>query len=88
MQETLHKANLKDKQTDFSYWMTQSEKSRLEAIELLRQQYMNFKKAVQPRLQCVYRITNKAQNWIMPLRDVASNVSQTTNTLFLLFTRS
>ena len=46
---------LKDSSTDFLYWMSRSEVERLEAIETLRQQYINYKKDVQPRLQRVYK---------------------------------
>ena len=61
MDKVLKIVQLKDKNTDFTFWQTQSEIQRLEAIEILRQQYINFKKDVQPRLQRVYRIINKTQ---------------------------
>ena len=35
--------------------MSRSEVERLEAIETLRQQYINYKEDVQPRLQIVYK---------------------------------
>jgi len=61
MEKSLKILHLKDKQTDFSFWMSKSDNDRLETIEILRQQYINFKKDVQPRLQRVYRITNQKQ---------------------------
>ena len=52
---------LKDRNTDFRFWQTQTELQRLEAIEILRQQYINFRKDAQQGFQRVYRITNKTQ---------------------------
>lgn len=43
--------NLKSKQTDYNYWINQSFEDRLNAIEILRQQYINFNKNVQPTFQ-------------------------------------
>jgi hypothetical protein len=62
MDKVLKITTLKDRQSDFHFWKTQSEVARLNAIEMLRQQYINFKKDVQPRLQRVYRIINKTQS--------------------------
>ena len=53
---------LKQKQSDFQYWQTKDSKTRLEAIELLRNQYIKFKKDVQPRLQRVCRVINKTSS--------------------------
>ena len=61
MDKILKIVNLKDKNTDFMYWSGKSEIARLQAIETLRQQFINYKKDVQPRLQRVYRIINQAQ---------------------------
>jgi hypothetical protein len=61
MEKVLKIVRLKDKQSDFAFWQTQTEIQRLAALELLRQQYINFKTDVQPRLQRVCRITNKTQ---------------------------
>ena len=52
---------MKDTNTDFMYWMSRSEVERLQAIETLRQQYINYKKDVQSRLQRVYRVVNQKQ---------------------------
>lgn len=52
---------LKDKSNDFLYWKSKTEIERLQAVETLRQQYINYKKDVQPRLQRVYRIINQKQ---------------------------
>jgi hypothetical protein len=60
MEKVVKIINLKEKQSDFSYWQTKSPKERLEAIEMLRSQLMKFKKDVQPRLQRVCRIIKSA----------------------------
>jgi hypothetical protein len=59
MEKSLKIINLKDRNTDYQFWINQSEIQRLQAIEILRQQYINFRKDVQPRLQRVYRIINQ-----------------------------
>lgn len=61
MDKMLKIVNLKDRNTDFAFWQTQTDLQRLEAVETLRQQYIKFKKDVQPRLQRVYRIVNQTQ---------------------------
>ena len=59
MNKNLKIVHLKDKNTDFLYWKSKSEIERLQAIEILRQQYLNYKQDVQPRLQRVYRVINQ-----------------------------
>jgi hypothetical protein len=59
MEKALRIISLKDKQSDYSYWMSKSFIERLNAIELLRNQYIKFNKDVQPRLQRVCRIVNQ-----------------------------
>jgi hypothetical protein len=61
MDKMLKIVRLKDRTTDYKFWQTQTDLQRLQAIEILRQQYINFKKDVQPRLQRVYRIINQTQ---------------------------
>jgi|JI6StandDraft_1071083.scaffolds.fasta_scaffold10581_7 hypothetical protein len=61
MEKSLKIVQLKDKTTDFIYWTSKTELERLQAIEILRQQYINYKKDVQSRLQRVYRIINQKQ---------------------------
>ena len=61
MEKALKIVQLKDKSTDFKYWTSKSEIERLKAIEILRQQYINYKKDVQSRLQRVYRVINQKQ---------------------------
>ena len=61
MEKTLKIVQLKDRGTDFKYWISKSEIERLQAVETLRQQYINYKKDVRSRLQRVYRIINQKQ---------------------------
>ena len=59
MQKSLKIVKMKDKNNDFLFWSSKTEVERLQAIETLRQQYLNHKKDVQSRLQRVYRIVNQ-----------------------------
>jgi len=61
VEKTLKIVHLKDKNTEFKFWLSKTEIERIEAIETLRQQYINYKKDVHPRLQRVYRIINQEQ---------------------------
>ena len=61
MEKSLKITQLKDKSSDFIYWMSKTDAERLEAVETLRQQYINYKKNVQSRLQRVYRVINQKQ---------------------------
>ena len=61
MEKALKITHLKDKGTDFIYWMSRTDIERLEAIEILRKQYFNYKKDVQSGLQRVYRVINQKQ---------------------------
>lgn len=60
MEKVVKIVHLKDKQTDYNFWKTKDYSERLEAIEILRAQYIKFKKDVQPRLQRVCRIINQS----------------------------
>ncbi len=60
MEKVLRITSLKEKNSDFAYWSTKSFQERLEAIEILRQQYFSLKKDVQPRLQRVCRVINQS----------------------------
>ena len=62
MEKILKIVSLKDKNSDRSFWLLKSPLERLEAIEFLRNQFIEFTgKNVQPRLQRVYTIINKKQ---------------------------
>lgn len=59
MKKSLKIVNLKDKQSDFLYWCSKSDLERLHSIEILRQQYINYTKDVQPRLQSLCSVVNR-----------------------------
>jgi hypothetical protein len=61
MIKVVHKGSMRTAGNDLEYWLSQPETARLEAIELLRQQFMSYQGNVQQRLQRVYRITRKTQ---------------------------
>ena len=61
MEKAVKITHLKDKNTDFTYWLSKTDTDRLQAIEILRQQYLNYKRDVHSRLQRVYRIINQKQ---------------------------
>jgi len=60
MEKVVTIVKLKEKHSDYQFWQTKDFKARLEAIELLRSQFIKFRKDVQPRLQRVCRIINQA----------------------------
>lgn len=59
MEKALKIVSLHHKHSDLNYWLSKTPVERLEALEFLRQQYINFHYHVQPRLQRVCRIINK-----------------------------
>jgi hypothetical protein len=59
MEKVIKKTSTREKQSDLDYWLTKTPQERLDALEFLRQQYINFNKNVQPRLQRVCTITNQ-----------------------------
>ena len=60
MEKVLQIKNIWNRETYYSYWENQSDISRQQTTELLHQQYINFNKNVQSRLQKVCRIVNQA----------------------------
>lgn len=61
MEKVLKITSLKDRNTDYSYWITKSPQERLSAVELLRQNYYSLNKNVQQRFQRVLRVIDKKQ---------------------------
>ncbi len=59
MDKVLKIISLKEKTSDFSYWMTKSPQERLNAIETLRDQYIRFIKDAEPGFQRVCRVINR-----------------------------
>jgi len=62
MEKVLKITSVKEKQSDYSYWITKSPQERLSAIEFLRQQFINYKNDPQPGLQRVCTVTNRKQS--------------------------
>ena len=48
--------DMKDDRGDLDYWLTKSPAERIDAIEILREQYMRFTGNVQQGLQRVCRV--------------------------------
>lgn len=46
-----------DRSSDMAYWKSQSYSSRLEALEEIRSEYINWKYGVKQEFQRVYRVT-------------------------------
>lgn len=61
MEKVLKITSVKEKQSDYSYWITKSVQERLSAIEFLRQQFVNHQNEPQSGLQRVCKVTNRKQ---------------------------
>ncbi|KHD06869.1 hypothetical protein PN36_10065 [Candidatus Thiomargarita nelsonii] len=59
MEKVIKIVSLHEKKSDYQYWLSRPMQERLETIEILRQQYIQFKKDVEPRLQRVCRIVKQ-----------------------------
>jgi hypothetical protein len=59
MEKVLRIVSLKNQPSDYAYWISQPITKRLDAIEILRQQYLAFNKHVEPRLQRICRIVKQ-----------------------------
>ena len=59
MERVVKIVGLREEQSDLTYWLSKTPQERLAAIEILRQQYVRFKR-VQPRLQRICRIVDQA----------------------------
>jgi hypothetical protein len=62
MKKGLKIISLKDKQSDYKYWLTKSYQERIDAIELLRLQFINYSKNAQQRFQRVCSVINQKQS--------------------------
>jgi len=51
MEKILRIVSLHEQPSDYEYWISRPVSERIDAIEILRDQYIKFKKDVQPRLQ-------------------------------------
>ena len=61
MEKVLKITSVKEKQSDYSYWLTKSPQERLSAIEFLRQQFVNHQNELQSGLQRVCTVINQKQ---------------------------
>ncbi|MEL6457643.1 MAG: hypothetical protein AAFX46_00990 [Cyanobacteria bacterium J06636_27] len=59
MERVVNKINLKEQKSDFSYWQKQPLQKRLEALEIIRQEYHKYQYNAQPRFQRVYTIIKR-----------------------------
>lgn len=57
MEKTIKRTTLKGSQSDREYWRSRSPQERLDAVEILRQQYFALRPNVEQRLQRVCRVT-------------------------------
>ncbi len=61
MEKGVQIINMKDDKGDREYWMSKTPAERIDAIEILREQYMRFKGDVQQGLQRIYRIVEQTR---------------------------
>lgn len=53
---SVKKIKLTEEPSDYSYWINQSVEARLDALELLREEFNNWKYNDQQGFQTVYRV--------------------------------
>ncbi len=56
MEKALKIVSLHERHNDYEYWISKPVSDRIDAIEILRNQYIQFRKNVEPRLQRVCRV--------------------------------
>ena len=56
MEKVLKIVSLHEQPNDYEYWISRPVSERIDAIEILRNQYIKFRKDVEPRLQRVCRV--------------------------------
>ena len=61
MEKVVRIINIKDDKGDREYWMSKSPAERIDAIEILREQYVRFKGDVQQGLQRIYRVVEQTR---------------------------
>lgn len=59
MEKVLHVVNKKEVQNDHVFWKQKSAQERIDAIEILRLQYIQMQKDVQQGVQKVYTIIKR-----------------------------
>lgn len=61
MEKVVRIINMKDDKGDREYWITKTPAERIDAIEVLREQYMRFKGNVQQGFQRVCRVIEQTR---------------------------
>lgn len=56
MEKILKIISLHEQPNDYKYWLSRPVSERIDAVELLRNQYIKFRKDVEPRLQRICRV--------------------------------
>ena len=59
IQKAVHKINLHDQKSDFTYWQSQPPAARLAALEEIRREYHGWRYGAEPRFQRVYTIVKR-----------------------------
>lgn len=60
MEKSLKIVSLHEQPNDYEYWISRPVSERIDAIEILRNQYIQFKKKdIEPKFQRVCRTINK-----------------------------
>ena len=57
---TVRKIKRNEANSDFEYWQSQPFEKRLEALEVIRQEYHRWKYDTEPGFQRVYRIVKRS----------------------------
>jgi len=59
VQPVVKKYKMGEQPSDYSYWKTQPPAARLAALEIIRQEYNDWRYGAQTRFQRVYRIVKR-----------------------------
>lgn len=59
MEKVLNVISRKEVQTDYLFWKQKTAQERIDAIEILRSQFIHLQKDVQPGLQRIYTIVKR-----------------------------
>lgn len=62
MEKILKIVPLHEQSNDYEYWISRPVSERIDAIEILRNQYIHFKKDAKSRLQRVCRVVEQSSS--------------------------
>lgn len=62
MEKVLRIVSLHEQPSDYAYWISRPVIERIDAIEILRNQYIYFKKDAKSRLQRVCRVVEQSSS--------------------------